>query len=104
MTRTEKLALLHNRRTTYEITATKDGEPSILIGYSPRLSRIGLLRAMQHVGARMIERLAIGDSDETAWHTKPHVHCTFTNGWTVGFTGRTHRDAIMSEELPFIGA
>lgn len=98
----EKLSALQNYRTRYEIVA-ECGNKRLLIGYSPRVSRCGLLAAMQNVGPAIIQHLAIGDGDTISWHTKPRIHC-LTSGWLIGFTGRTQRDAILAGELPFIGA
>jgi hypothetical protein len=97
-----RLARLQNRPTRYEITATREGCDTLLIGYTPRVSRIGLLHVMQRQHVELIARLGIGDDDEIAWHTRPRVHAT-TSGWSIGFTGRTQRDAILSGEFPFIG-
>lgn len=87
--------------TRYEITATHPDGRAFLVGYTPRLSRPGLLAAMQNVGNAIVEKLAIGDDDALTFGTKPRPHAK-TTGWMIGFTGRTQRDAKQSGELPFI--
>jgi hypothetical protein len=89
--------------TRYEIVATHTDGRQWLIGYSPRVSRIGLLRAMQRVGPQMIERLGITDDGVVTWGTRPWAHC-FMDGWRIGFTERTQRDCHMSGALPFVAA
>lgn len=82
-------------RTRYEITAHRDGT-TYLVGYVGRKSRSGLVAAMQHVGQKMIHRLGITDAPYRFAY-KPHIHYVM-DGWTIGFTGRTHRDAVFSGE------
>lgn len=87
--------------TRYEITAEAEGRPTFLIGYTPRLSRLGLLDAMRKHGGAVIAKLGIGDADEITWHTQPRPHAT-TAGWRIGFTGRTQAEARTLGEHPFI--
>jgi hypothetical protein len=106
MLTTEQIAKLErcrNYATRYEITARHPDGRAFLVCYTPRVSRPGLLKAIQHVGRHILEKLTVGENDVMTWHTKPHVHCR-TSGWEIGFTGRTQRDAIMSGEMPFIAA
>ena|ERR1044072_9784657 len=95
-----RLIGIKNYHTRYEIVAERDSD-RLLIGYTPRKSRHGLLAAMQHVGQAIIERLNVGENDEITWQTKPYIHA-ITSGWRIGFSGRTERDAILSGELPFV--
>lgn len=88
--------------TRYEIVATHQDGRAYLIGYTPRLSRQGLLTAMQKHGPAIIAKLAIGATDQMDFATKPRVHAKCA-GWTIGFTGRTQRDAQTSQ-LPFVAA
>ena len=89
-------------RTAYEITAT-NGERTFLIAYTPRVSRIGLLKAMQKRSAQIIKKLGVGDKDEISFATQPRVHCTLS-GWTVGFTGRTECEAKQAGEHEYVGS
>lgn len=89
--------------TRYEIAAKHSDGRTLLVAYSPRLSRIGLLKAMQGVGQQLIDRLATGEHDEIKFTASPRAHAE-TAGWWVGFTGRTQHDAKQLGELPYIGA
>ena len=89
------------RRTAYEITATKQGQPVYLVAYAQRLSRAGLLKAMQNRGEAIIARLGIGANDQITFHCQPRAHCVM-DGWTIGFTGRTMLEAERSPH-PYIG-
>ena len=88
------------RRTAYEITAVKDGT-TFLIAYAQRLSRAGLLKAMQKRGPAIIAKLGIGENDRITFACQPRVHAIM-DGWTIGFTGRTMLEAKHSEH-PYIG-
>ena len=77
--------------TRYEITACKD-DVTYLIGYTPRISRMGLLTVMQSHGPAIIEKLGIGNNDAISFACKPRIHAKM-DGWTIGFTGRTQREA-----------
>jgi len=89
--------------TRYEIAVRDNGRPLYLIGYSPRLSRRGLLDAMRKVGPAIIDRLGITDQDVVTWATKPRPYCQM-GGWWIGFTGRTQNEANNVGKLPWIGA
>lgn len=94
MTKLEQLARLQNRPTRYEIAATK-GERRILVGYTARKSRHGILAMLRQRGAEMIERLEIGESDLLT----TDKGALLVSGWRIAFTGRTQRDCIMEGEL-----
>ena len=83
------------RRTAYEITAVR-GDRTYLIAYAQRLSRAGLLKAMQKRGAAIINRLCIGTNDQITFSCQPRVHAVM-DGWVIGFTGRTMLEARNSE-------
>ena len=88
-------------RTRYEIAATHPDGRRLLIAYTPRVSRHGLLAAMRHNAGAVIAVLGIGDADTITWGTQPRPHA-ITCGWRVEFTGRTQRDARSEGELPFV--
>lgn len=98
MARLERIARYGTR---YEITATKAGEATLLIGYTPRLSRPGLIDMLRRVGPEVVGRLAIGDKDRIAFGTKPRPWAE-TAGWRIAFSGRTQREAIINGEHPFV--
>lgn len=77
--------------TRYEITATHPDGRCLLIGYTARKSRFGLLNLMRQHSGKIIQTLNIGEHDMVHFATKPRVHCTMGE-WTIGFTGRTQRD------------
>ena len=85
--------------TKYEVTATHTDGSSVLIGYTARLSRPGLLALMRHRGPAVVAHLRIGDKDQISFTTKPRPAAK-VNAWTVGFTGRTKREAKQIGELP----
>ena len=88
--------------TRYEIIAYHAATGrKLLVGYTPRLSRPGLIAAMRNVGDSLIEKLPILEADEMAFGTQPRPHATIP-GWWIGFSGRTQRDAKTLGELPFI--
>lgn len=95
--------MIRQEITRYEITASRPGQPTWLVGYSPRLSRAGLVGAMRRVGDAILDRLAVGDTDEITLVTRPRPHALLS-GWVIGFSGRTQRDARQASEYPFIDA
>lgn len=89
--------------TRYEILARhKDGR-SFLIGYTPRLSRSGLLAAMQKQGDAIVAKLKISESETLTFGTKPRPFA-LTGDWRIAFTGRTQLDAKREGEMPFVAA
>ena len=88
--------------TKYEITAKHPVFGEYLIGYTPRISRPGLLAAMRAHGEDMLLVLDISERDEMTWHMAPRIHAR-TGQWVIGFTGRTQRTvASLLDERPFV--
>lgn len=91
--------------TRYEVTAT-NGTRTVLVGYTPRISRPGLLAVMQRQGDRLIATCGISDIDPiefiVASNCHPRIHAHVGKHWIVGFTGRTQREAIQGREHDFI--
>lgn len=85
--------------TRYEITARRNG-CSVLIGYTPRRSKPGLLAALQKHGPALVAFLRLGDDDQITFHDSP-PHAV-VSGWRLGFTGRTQASARQEGELPFL--
>lgn len=85
--------------TRYEITARRNGH-SVLIGYTPRRSKPGLLAALQKHGPALVAFLGVGDDDRITFHGSP-AHA-MVGEWRLGFTGRTQARAKQEGELPFL--
>jgi len=79
--------------TRYQVEAT-NGKQSFTIGFTPRVSRIGLLKMMQSQGQQLIDAIGITDDDQITFACKPRVHAKVKD-WTIGFTGRTQHDYIV---------
>lgn len=80
------------RATRYEITATHPALPPVVIGFTARKSRYGLLGIMQARGDELIALCNVGAEDGIVFSCRPKIHAR-VNGWTIGFSGRTERDA-----------
>lgn len=101
----EKLAALHNRATRYEVVAIKQepiGETRVLIGYTARHSRHGLLAACRQRGEVMIKALGLNDTS-MLFPAKRAADGFDIDKWSIRFSGRTQRDAILEGELQYVG-
>lgn len=94
-----RLDTIYNRTTRYEITATHEDGRKFLVGYTIHKSRSGLLATMRKRPDQLATALGLGDSEPWTFKTKPLPRATVA-GWTIGFTGRTERDAIIEGEIP----
>jgi hypothetical protein len=84
--------------TRYEVVARRNGR-AVLIGYTPRRSRPGLIAAMRKHGPQLIEFLRPGEHDAILLGGYPP---DFVIGeWRVGFSGRTQARAQHDGELSF---
>lgn len=91
-----KLARIQGRFTKYEVILTHKNYTSILLRYTGRKSRRGLIDAFDQclsevarlTGCKTAE--CVGDKIVT------------DNHWIVRFSGRTQRQAIINGERPFI--
>ena len=92
-----KLSRIKNYSTRYEMVATNatTGE-SVLVCYTPRNNRRGMLDAIRN-RAEAIKTLANTDA-ATVGRIQVVV-----GDWTIRFSGRTQREAIIGGELRFIG-
>ena len=104
MTTTEQLERLHNRATAYEVEAFMPANPlrRVLIGYTQRHTRTGLLAACRRNGQMVIDALGLSDTDLLVAGTKASDGFGL-GAWQVRFSGRTQRDAICNGELTWIG-
>lgn len=91
-----KLERLQNRPTRYEVTATHRDYPSMLLGYTPRKTRPGLVDVLLQHSDKFVEL--------TGTHSVEKDRKTFVTdtGWIIQFSGRTQRDAYCNGERPFI--
>jgi len=91
MTKQEKLESLRNRRTRYEIIAQR-GQESVVVGFTARKSRIGILNRMRANAQAWIDQLGIGPDDIMTFNRRGLQ----VSGWDIRFSGRTERDTIIS--------
>ena len=90
-----KLTRLQNRASFYELAAIHPDGRCILIAYCGRRSRHGLLDACHRRGPEII---ALTGHAEMTFGTRGADGVTL-GPWSIRFTGRTKRDAIMEGEL-----
>lgn len=79
--------------TRYEVAATHPELPTVVVGFTRRQSKAGLLAVMRSRGGEIIEHCQIGETDEIEFKTKPRPHAR-AGLWKIGFTGRTEREAL----------
>ena len=85
--------------TRYEVTAQRDNGERVLIGYTSRRSRHGLLRLLR-IHAEQVITLT-GCTEDTMMTAGKRASDGFRiNDWALRFTGRTQRQAIIEGELP----
>lgn len=88
--------------TRYEIAARHPDGRAFLVGYTPRLSRSGLLSASRNVGDALVSLLGKDADEPPKAGTKPRPWMAI-GSWRIEFTGRTQRDAVRSgDALPFV--
>lgn len=95
-TLSDRLAALKNYATRYEVAATHPDGRRLLVVYTPRKSRRGIL-AFNPNTARALVAVCGADS-----FTKGKGGAILIGEWTVDFTGRTQREALTVGELPFV--
>ena len=94
-----QLERLKNYKTRYEVTAKCD-ETTLFIGYTAKHSRLGVLSCFRGRASRdqaLLDAMQVNGSDRL--FDAPNLALR-VNAWTVGFTGRTQREAITEGELP----
>jgi len=97
LTTQQKLDRLKNYRTRYELIASHPDGRKLLIRYTARQGRRGLLDALTMDAARVCQVLG---ADDIHWG-KRAADGGHMGEWTVKFSGRTQREAILGGELPF---
>jgi hypothetical protein len=90
-----KLTRLQNRATLYELAAIHPDGRRILIAYCGRRSRHGLLDACRGHAAALVALTG----DKTIGFAPRAAGGATMGDWSIRFTGRTERDAIMEGEL-----
>lgn len=98
MTKTQQLEALRNYSTRYEIAVKKNGL-EFLLAYSPQRSRRGIETAIRNRAEAFIK---VTGATEFNFGKKAQDGAT-ANGWTVNWTGRTQREAIIEGERTYIG-
>jgi hypothetical protein len=93
-----RLESIKNYHTRYEALLVGPDEQNILIGYTSRQTRRGLLDLLRRHPDAVIN-LVGGDAKTTYGHKM----VSFSSGWTAKFSGRTERDAILHGEMPSLG-
>lgn len=103
MTTTQKLEALRNYSTRYEVALSFADGRKMLVCYTPRKNKSGLLDAIQGRGKAILAQMP-DLSDDARLTYKAATGFDFGNGTRAHFTGRTQRDAICNGEMDFIGA
>ncbi len=101
MTKSEQLARLTNRATRYEL-ALINGDTRILVMYSHGRARHDLLKCCRTHGEAIVA-LACPTGEELLTFAPKAADGAKIGPWSIRFTGRTQREAIIEGELPFIG-
>ena len=99
----EKLERIQHYATRYEVALSLSDGRKLLVCYTPRKSRAGLLSAIQQRGKAILAQMP-DLSDDARMTYAAATGFDLGNGSRVHFSGRTQRDAICNNELDFIGA
>ncbi len=94
----ERLSRIRNRRTLYELVVSHPDGRRVLLGYADRHSRNMLLRMARKHG----QRLADLTGEEQLTFAKFSRDGARIGEWSIKWTSRTQREAIIEGELPFI--
>jgi len=92
-----RLESIKNYHTRYEALLVGPEGQEILLGYTSRKSRRGLLEMLRR---HPDDVLAFVQRDGTVSYGRQTIN--FSSGWRAVFSGRTERDAILLGEKPFI--
>ena len=97
----EKLQRIQRYATRYEIIAT-NGERRYLIQYNARRSAPGLIASVKARGPLILRRLEIPPDAPFSWIQRGRDAAIKLGEWSIRFSGRTQRDAILEGELEFL--
>jgi len=98
MTKTEKLARLKNYATRYEIAAKGPQGETVLVMYGNKSRRSILDGLLQNDYHRLSLLAAATHTEPESWKVNPDKSIT-CEGWSIGPTGRTQREAVCEGEL-----
>jgi hypothetical protein len=97
---------VRNTYTRYEVILTHQvGYPHgqrLLVGYTPRRSRPGLVEVMRQHGDAIIAITGLQDSHITVYKPDTKTYNLGPDGWSVTFSGRTQIDAQDHGELQWV--
>jgi hypothetical protein len=99
-----QLERIKHYATRYEVRLTLPDGRAMLVCYTPRKSKAGLLDALQSRGEAILAHLPRGTEDSGLTYDNAIQGFVLGNGVSAAFSGRTQRDCILTGELPFIGA
>lgn len=96
----KRLGWLRHHATRYELAAVHPDGRKILIAYTRQKSRNGIWNAVteDHRMQKIIALVGAADCE----FLKPATAGLQMSEWTIKFTGRTQRDALLSGELAFV--
>jgi hypothetical protein len=97
-----RLDRLRHHATRYEVALALPDGRTMLVCYSPRKSRAGLLDCLRSRGPAILPHVTGMPEDATVTYHKARGF-VFSDGTRVYWSGRTQRDAILSGELDYIG-
>ena len=95
-----KLTRIQMYRTRYELAAIHPDGRRMLVGYTEKRSRAGLLGMVRQRGAKFTD--ATG-ADSITFGKRATDGAT-AGDWIVAFTGRTQREAYIAGELASLNA
>ena len=94
---------MRNTYTRYEVILTNGGGypqgQLLLVGYTPRRSRPGLLEVMRQHGDAIIAVTGLSDRHIPVYTPSTKTYHLGFDGWSVTFSGRTQIDAQDHGEL-----
>jgi hypothetical protein len=97
-----QLERIKHHATRYEVRLTLPDGRTMLVCYTPRKSKAGLIDALQSRGKAILAHMPDLPEDAPLTYDKAQGF-GLGNGARVVFSGRTQRDAIMCGALPYIG-
>ena len=95
-----KLEAIQRRATRYELAAIHgDGTTRVLIGYTSRQSRSGIMAKCRQHGELVCKLTCPTGEEIMSWPKPASSGMRIGSDWSIRFTGRTQRDAILEGEL-----
>ena len=96
-TQSARLAAIANRYTRYEVIAQRDNGERVRIGYTMHRSRHGLLQVLRAHADQVIALTNCGENTMMTAGSRASDGFRI-NDWSLRFTGRTERQAILEGE------